>query len=160
MRKDVETDFWELLSRLSLLASLGILWNRKAMRKVVQARIIIHSMIVELHHDGYKSSMCSPVDNAVDRGTFLDENDEESPFTWNTKDFVRSKPFRYFLNIVRWKWIKSLEHHNCTDWLACLWEDRRISGCCVTFYRQGGSSNSHAGSPLHCLTISCSFPGL
>lgn len=86
VRKDVERAFGVLLSRWHILAKPAMFHDKEICKLVMECCIILHNMIVEARRDGYESELFNEAKKSIERGMFLDENGNEKPFTWKTRE--------------------------------------------------------------------------
>lgn len=96
MRKDVERALGVLISRWALLAKPYSMWDREFAGKVMNASIILHTMIVESKGDGHESQLRKLLSEAVEKRFFINENGAEICFVWQDHTRVIEGTYKFF----------------------------------------------------------------
>lgn len=87
-RKDVERAFGVLIARWHILSKPCNYHDKAVCKKVMEACIIMHNMVVEARRDGYASRLYDDGLQAVEQGCLLDENGNEKEFKWLSREEV------------------------------------------------------------------------
>lgn len=88
-----------------------MLYDRKICKKVMQAAIIMHNVIVETRRNGYDSSLFEEAKRAVENRMLLEENENEAQLKWKDRSAVLSDR----MSDVRWTQHLAERYKNITD---------------------------------------------
>lgn len=80
LHKDVEAAFCVLVSRWKILRQSCRIWSREKMAVVMNACIIMHTMIVELCREHYESKLWRLAISALGRTAIVHTTNVEIPF--------------------------------------------------------------------------------